>query len=195
MHYSPGGLLLYEIMQNSDVTIGLGPRLASMDAEEREPRIARALAAVHLEDGFDPRTQPVTIPTEGGMRTFVLVCEEFALERLDLEGPCRFLPDGSAPGPGAGEGRRFCVLTCVEGMVDVLSDGNAERLLAGQTCLLPAALGPVTVAPSGRAAVLRGSVPDLVRDVIAPLRASGVADDAIRGLGGTTGMNRLSDML
>jgi mannose-6-phosphate isomerase len=191
MHYTPGGLLFYEIMQNSDFTIGLGPRLASLPTEEREGRVSRALEAVHLEEGSDPRTRPVTVCREGGTRTFILACEEFALERIDIEEPCSLDPARSA----AGEGAHFCVLTCIEGASDVISSGHEEPLAAGQTCMLPAVLGPVSLRPRGPASLLRAYVPDLIRDVITPLREAGIEDEAIRALGGNTELNPLWRLL
>jgi mannose-6-phosphate isomerase len=53
--------------------------------------------------------------------------------------------------------------------------------------LLPAAIGTVTVAPTGGAADLIACyLPDLQRDVVDPLRAAGHSDDSIRGLGEVT---------
>ena len=69
-------------------------------------------------------------------------------------------------------------------------------LRPGQTCLLPANLGAVTLEPeAGPCALLKSYVPDLLRDVILPLREAGVADEAIVGLGGKTRLNPLKALL
>ena len=50
--------------------------------------------------------------------------------------------------------------------------------------LLPAAIGDVTVSPTGAEADLIACyLPDLQRDIVDPLRAAGHSDDAIRALG------------
>ena len=58
MHYSHGGVLFYEIMQNSDVIIGLRNRDPALPIEEREKKARAALEGIHLENGFDCRYGP-----------------------------------------------------------------------------------------------------------------------------------------
>jgi mannose-6-phosphate isomerase len=48
---------------------------------------------------------------------------------------------------------------------------------------LPAAIGEVSLIPEGESSLISCYVPDLERDVISPLRASGYSDEEIRGLG------------
>ena len=65
-------------------------------------------------------------------------------------------------------------------MVD--ASGWVAAAATGETIIVPAGLGARL---SGRhdSAILRGWVPDLEREVIAPARAAGASDAAIRGLG------------
>ena len=59
-----------------------------------------------------------------------------------------------------------------------------EFLARAESVLLPAAIGDVTIGPTGADADLIACyLPDLERDVIAPLRAAGHPDEAIRALG------------
>jgi mannose-6-phosphate isomerase len=82
-------------------------------------------------------------------------------------------------------GDHFCVLANVAGACEVVCDDTTERLLAGQSCLLPACLGAVQIVPvDGAAPALNAYVPDLGRSIVAPLRADGVADGAISRAGG-----------
>ena len=185
MHYSPGGLLFYEIMQNSDVYTSLKPPRRAGTEAERIAAARSAVEAVHLEDGFDCRTHPVPLADGPNSRTFIFACQHFALERLDLAGPARV---GAPP-------RRFEVLTVIEGHADITGNGHTERLAPGQSCLLPASLPDVTVTPAPTATVLRAYVPDLPRDIIAPLRAAGTPDDAIAALAGQTRLNPLVSLL
>ena len=185
MHYSPGGLLFYEIMQNSDVYTSLKPPRGEMADDQRRRAAADAVEAVHLEDGFDCRTRPVTLADGPNSRTFVFACQHFALERLDLATPAHV---GAPP-------RRFEVLTVIEGHADIAAAGHTERLAPGQSCLLPASLKAATIAPAPTAAVLRAYVPDLPRDIIAPLRTAGIPDPAIAALAGRTRLNPLVSLL
>ena len=184
MHYSSGGLLFYEIMQNSDINIGLRPARGGGEWAEVEGKAREILEAVHFEEGFEPRTRPVAVSCGDNQRTFLTACEPFALERLDLVAPYVLEMDGE----------RFKVVTAIEGSAEVGCAGGTERLESGQSCLLPAALGPASIAPQGEAALLVAYVPDLAADVVEPLRACGVDEEAIRALGGCSELNPLNEL-
>jgi mannose-6-phosphate isomerase len=65
--------------------------------------------------------------------------------------------------------------------------GGEQTLGRAESVLLPAAIGDVTVAPTGAEADLIACyLPDLQRDIIDPLRAAGHSDDAIGALGAVT---------
>jgi mannose-6-phosphate isomerase len=185
MHYSKGGALFYEIMQNSYVIIGLRKPDESLDTAEREKRALAALEGIYLEEGFDCKTVPVTIDQGPNQRTFILACQNFALERLDLSAPLTF-----AYGP-----ERFYVLSQTRGNSTVRYREHALSLRPGNTCLLPACLGQVIVEPEARASLLKAYVPDLAHDVIAPLKQAGSSDQAIRALGGKTDLNPLNALV
>jgi mannose-6-phosphate isomerase len=184
MHYCRGGALFYEIMQNSDVYIGLQKPDEGLPEEERVARARDILEGVHLEAGFDPKIASVVLEQNANTRTFVMACEHFALERLDLGEPLTLESDGEC----------FAVLTQIEGGCALVWDGGAsgrEVLGPGQSCLLPAKLERVTIDPISGCALLKAYVPNLLRDVVEPLRQAGVADTAIAGLGGKTALNPL----
>jgi mannose-6-phosphate isomerase len=59
-----------------------------------------------------------------------------------------------------------------------------ETLGPAESVLLPAAIGDVSVSPTGDGADLIACyLPDLERDIVDPLRAANHADEAIRALG------------
>lgn len=184
MHYSAGGVLFYEIMQNADITIGLRPRPDTTPAAW-EARAAELTEMVHLEDSFDPHIAPVTIPVGANRRSFVFACRYFCLERLDLSAEHALDLDGE----------RFSVLTQIEGTCAVQCGDQVETLRPGQSCLLPANLGAVRLRPQSQAAMLQAYLPDLARDVVQPLRAAGVSAERIRALGGHTRLNDLAAYL
>jgi mannose-6-phosphate isomerase len=173
MHYSAGGVLFYEVMQNSDVYINLRAPDPDLPEAERQAQAEAALEGVNLEADFDAQTRPITIGGGANRRTFVFACRYFALERLDLMAPTMLNCDGS----------RFYVLSLIEGAVTVVHGERTEALRPGQTVLLPASLGMVTLVPTAPSAVLKTYVPDLQANVVAPLRALGKTDAEIAGLG------------
>jgi mannose-6-phosphate isomerase len=181
IHYSAGGLLFYEIMQNSDVAMGLRPY---QGLEDIEAWAEETLEAVHFEDGFDCRTRPVAVELGTNRRTWLIAGTHFAVERLDLREAYRLEMDGE----------RFRFATLIEGTAKLNWMGGTERLNTGLSSLLPADLGRVTIEPEGEAALLVAYVPDLIKDVVEPLRAQGVADAAIRDLGGRSELNPLNGL-
>ncbi len=180
MHYANGGILLYEILQNSNVITMLCSR-DSPGSAERRTWAGKAIKAVRLARGSDCRVHPVMIASGKNRVTFVAACRHFALERLDLVEAHTI----------ACTGDRFFVLTQVEGTSTVSCSGGQETLGPGQSCLLPASLGNVTVLPQGQCSVLKGYVPDLLCNVVERLRAAGITDAAIVGLGGEAALNPL----
>ncbi|HOT91031.1 MAG TPA: hypothetical protein PLJ78_02955 [Anaerolineae bacterium] len=186
MHYSAGGVLFYEIMQNSDVYIGLRPPDPALPEAEREAQVRAAMEGIHLEEGFDCKTAPISLREGTNTRTFVFACTYFALERLDLTAPYTLHCDGE----------RFFVLSQIEGTSTVVWGTQRETLRPGHTCLLPATLGAVTLEPEpGPCALLKSYVPDLAQNVIQPLQEAGITDAAILALGGKTVLNPLGELL
>jgi len=188
MHHTVGGVLFYEIMQNSDLGHSLVPDPRLPDSERRQ-RADAAVEALHLEDNFECLTRPVKIAADGGAnsRTFAIVCNEFATERLDL----------AAPHTLAVDGRKFYVVSVIEGRASVKCKGSESVTLdKGGTVLVPASAGDAMIEPvGGPASLLKSYVPDLMEDVVRPLRAAGVSDTAISALGGRTILNPLARLL
>jgi mannose-6-phosphate isomerase len=184
MHYSKGGVIFYEIMQNSDVTVGLnwlkgeGPTGLGKAPEELADY-------VHLETPFDCRTRHVSVVRGANLQTYIFACGYFSLERWDLTAPLDVTPNG----------KKFYVYSVIEGHATLRAGDMTEHLVSGNSFLVPATMGPAEIVPDGRASLLRAYVPDLVADVIAPLRAAGISDDHIAGLGGITRLNHLTPLL
>jgi mannose-6-phosphate isomerase len=185
MHYSHGGVLFYEIMQNSDVIMMLRNRELPPGTEGRLTWAEKTLKVVRLIPGSDCRIRPVTIASGMNRTSFIFACRQFALERLDL----------ASAHDTACAGDRFCVLTQIEGRSRVSCNGGREELSPGQSCLLPASLGSVRIVPHGRCSLLRAYVPDLHLDVIEPLRAARIPDRDIVSLGGAAAGNPLIEMM
>jgi hypothetical protein len=80
-------------------------------------------------------------------------------------------------------------------MTHVISGEWTVTLKPGNSCLVPACLRSVSLAPDGKSSLLKAYVPDLKTDIVAPLRKAGVSDDRIALLGGRTEMNHLCGLL
>ncbi len=129
-----------EVMANSDNVLRLG--LTSKRVE------ARALLDILVYEGSDEDLfEPEVAERPWGRRTsFTPPVEDFRLDVLNLT--------GRSPAPLADDNGVRIVLA-LEGEVEVLNAGGAERLLPGQAALLSAAATDVTATGPGTVAVTK----------------------------------------
>lgn len=184
--YVPGGILhafgpdtlIFEVQQTSDLGNTVMPTDLNgnrLSEEQWNANIAATLAEL--------KTHTVPIPNPGLPRhdfepgnTAYVGCAGpyFALERWSLTAPHR---EPSHPW-------RCVTLSSIGDPVTLRWDGGTTTLGRAESCILPAALGEATIDPGeGKADLIACYVPDFPRDVVAPLRAAGHNDDAIRALG------------
>lgn len=181
--YVPGGTphsfgpdtLVYEIEQTSDVQQH-AMRWDMQDGSEVDEDQWRAnVDALVAEVRLDRRPEPtpgLAVQVADGVRqTFCCAGPYFALERWQV----------GTTGPARRAYATAQVLTNVGAPVTVRTPAGAEVLDRARTLLLPAALGEVEI--DGPADVLLGYLPDLERDVVAPLVAAGYAPQVIARLG------------
>ena len=182
--YVPGGILhtfgpgtlICEVQQTSDLGQFVMPEDLygnRLDEEEWNANIEATLD--ELKTDFLPRPNPGLV-LEDGVNRRALCCAgpHFALERWTLRERCAVpaRPD------------RFTVLSNVgENGVEIGYRGGAERLERAESCILPAAVGEVGIEPDGETVLVACYVPEMERDVVAPLREAGHSDGEIRGLG------------
>jgi mannose-6-phosphate isomerase len=183
--YVPGGIihsfgpgtLIYEIQQTSDLGQFVMPNDLygeRLTLEQWNANIDATLA--ELKRDYMPRPNPglgITFP-EGRIRIGA-VCPHFALERWALD----------APVTHDKRGRRCGLLSNVGERVVLRWSGGEDDLQPGESCILPAALGPVEVIPEEDtgADLIYCYVPDIQADIIEPLRDAGFTDDEIATLG------------
>jgi mannose-6-phosphate isomerase len=184
--YVPGGILhtfgpdtlILEVQQTSD----LGRFVMPFDLYGN--RLSDGEWDANIEATLDElKTDYLPHPNAGlvledAANRRVLCCAgpHFALERWTL---AETHTEPSHP-------RRFTTLSNVgEGPVQLEYEGGSETLDRAESCVLPAAIGEVRVVPAGtvEASLVACYVPDLERDVIAPLRQAGYSDEEIRTLG------------
>jgi mannose-6-phosphate isomerase len=181
--YVPGGIihtfgpdtLIFEVQQTSDLGQFVMPEDLygnRLSEEEWDANINATLD--ELKRDYLPRPNPGLVVQDGPNRR-VMCCAgpHFALERWTLTGP---YTEPAHP-------ERCLTLSNVGDPVRIEYGGGTERLERAESCILPAAIGEVSLIPEGESSLISCYVPDLERDVISPLRASGYSDEEIRGLG------------
>jgi len=172
-HALGAGILIYEIQQPSNVTFRLDD-WGRVDA-------AGMVRPLHHREGLalvDPHSRPEPIPrvpsgAATAERVVLVATSYFALERIALAQltAVRLAPVASPQ-----------VLTPVAGAVLLDASGWVGSVSTGETVILPAGQG-ATLSARRDSVVMRGWVPDLEREVIAPARAAGASDAALRRLG------------
>ncbi len=184
--YVPGGILhafgpetlIFEVQQTSDLAQSVMPtdlHGSRLSPEQWDANIEATLA--ELRTHTLPRPNPGLRREDDAGNQIVVGCAgpHFALERWTLTAPHR---EPAHP-------RRCLTLSNVGPPVRLVYPGGETALGRAESCILPAAIGAVEVAPSGPepASLVACYLPDLARDIVAPLRAAGHEDAAIRALG------------
>lgn len=174
MHAIGRGVLVYEIQQPSNTTF----RLYDWNRTDRSGRpreLHHAIGEQATKPDLRPEpVEPVTTEVGSVCRQFLLATGSFALERVAMQ-PWASLDLAPVASPQ--------VLTCVDGLAVVIAGGSTRTLRKGESVILPVD-ARCELTSAEQAVVLRGWVPDLAQDVVAPSRLAGVADDAIAGLSG-----------
>jgi mannose-6-phosphate isomerase len=181
--YVPGGIihtfgpdaLIFEVQQTSDLGQFVMPEDLygnHLREEEWDANIDATLD--ELKTDYLPCPNP-GLPLEDGPNRRVICCAgpHFALERWTLTEP---YAESAHP-------ERCLTLSSVGDQVRIEHSGGTERLERAESCVLPAAIGEVRLVPEGEASLIACYVPDLERDVVAPLREAGFSDEEIRALG------------
>src|SRR5665213_1854429 len=132
VHTLGGGVVVFEVQQNSDVTFRLYD-WGHVDAKTGKPRplqVDHALASIDFRESTSGLVTPFVVTTTPVERERLFDCDHFLLWRLRGESPFSI---------GATEMPR--VLICIEGSGWLESDGTAYGVDKGQVWLLPAVAG------------------------------------------------------
>jgi mannose-6-phosphate isomerase len=181
--YVPGGVihafgpdtLIFEVQQTSDLAQTVMP--TDLYGNQLEPDVWESNINATLDQlrtDFLPRPNPGLLLQDGPNR-YVVGCAGpyFALERWTLT---RVHHEAANP-------RRCLTLSNIGDPTRLIAKGGTETLARGESCIIPAAIGDLSIVPQGTSELIVCYVPDLQTDIIAPLRDAGFDDDAIRMLG------------
>lgn len=153
LHAILGGLLIAEIQQNSDTTYRVYDwNRVGKDGRPRPLHVDRALDVINFDQVEPELAAPRPVSSEAGPRREEL-CRNayFVVERLYLE--------AGQPFAGVNDGRTLEIVGTISGHAMVTAGVHAVPLPAVRFCLLPAMLGPYTVAASEPAVLLRIYLP------------------------------------
>lgn len=152
VHAIDAGCMIFEVQQASNTTYRIhdwgriGP-----DGRPRDLHLDKAFQVIQWS-GVSDVQQAVERVAEGAWGTRDRLCESayFRVERVDLKGPWRLPRD-----PGT-----FQALFVARGSASIEGGGVRERLVHGTSCLIPADVADVDVAPhQGPATLLRVTLP------------------------------------
>jgi mannose-6-phosphate isomerase len=152
VHTLGGGVVVFEVQQNSDVTFRLYD-WGHVDAKTKQPRplqVDQALASINYAESSGGLVTPFVVITTPVERERLFDCEHFLLWRLRGESPFKV---------GAAEMPR--VLICIDGSGWLESDGTAYGVDKGQVWLLPAVAGACVFHPNSAVNMLEIALPEL----------------------------------
>jgi len=173
LHSVGAGILLAEIQQNSDLTYRVYDwRRVDASGRPRELHIDKALQVTHFRLSCGAPSPSLRYNQGGADCDVLAACRYFAAERLAVAGAYTRLLSGET----------FHLLLAAAGTVTVAGGRSACCLRAGEAVLVPGCLAAYRV--EGEGVWLDYYVPDLARDIVAPLRAAGHAPAEIIRLGG-----------
>lgn len=170
VHAIGAGIVLAEIQQNSDTTY----RVYDYDridanGNKRPLHIEKALEVIDFNSRNRlEKAAGLTIqPKKDIQKNYLVANPYFAVELDTIQGTMEELADGS----------KFYVYFLTEGSGEILYSNGSVPVTRGESVLIPASLGAYTL--KGDLKALKAYVPDLTKDIIAPLKQAGYSEDEI----------------
>ncbi len=150
VHALGGGVLVFEVQQNSDVTFRLydWDRIDPSTGKRRDLQIDQALSCIDYEQKPVVAVTPVVLSTSPVKREMLFKSQHFWVWRTT----------GGSPFFVGAQGFPR-VLVCLEGMASIDYNNATYRCSKGDTIMLPAAVGKCACVPNGPINLLEISVP------------------------------------
>jgi len=153
VHSLGGGIVVFEVQENSDVTFRLDDwnRVDATTGRARPLQIDQALACIDFTQGEVGPVTPRMERTKPMLRERLFQCEHFEVRRFRGETPFFLVGVAGAP----------TVLVGIEGAGQIEWGGAIYPLGKGEVILLPAVLGPCGYQPLGAACLLEITLPGI----------------------------------
>jgi mannose-6-phosphate isomerase len=151
VHTLGGGVVVFEVQQNSDVTFRLFD-WGHVDAKTGQPRalqVEQALACIDFASGAAGPVAPVIEAATPVTRERLFQCQHFRLWRLRGQSPFTVGAEGVPR-----------VITCIEGTGRIEHSGSAYAVGRGDVWFLPAVVGACAFQPCGAVSVLEIALPE-----------------------------------
>lgn len=173
VHALGAGILLAEIQQNSDLTYRIYDwGRVQADGKPRPVHIDKALKAIHFDSAHRGKADPLEYAYGDTRCTVLGACRYFAAELVQVRGAFERETRGES----------FHIILAKTGTICVRAGASQRYLPPGETVLTLGNQQRFVV--EGEGAFLNYYVPDLPRDIIAPLRNAGHPPEKIARLGG-----------
>jgi mannose-6-phosphate isomerase len=150
VHSLGGGVVVFEVQQNSDVTFRLydWDHIDPRTGQKRPLQTDQALACIDYAQGAIEPVIPLPELDQPVAREQLFNCPEFRLWRLHGAMPFRVGMEGSPR-----------IVVCIDGAGNVEFNGGNFGMTKGTVVLLPAAVGACTFAPEGNVVLLEIAIP------------------------------------
>lgn len=148
VHAIGGGLLLFEVQQNSDVTFRLydWDRVDAKTGQPRQLHVEQSLACTDFSCG---PAVPVEPRQEADGRERLVHCKHFTMWRLRVERPCVL-----------GCRDRCRIVVGIAGQAQLAAGSKSYSIGPGKVFLLPAEVGELACQPLGPATLLEVALPE-----------------------------------
>jgi mannose-6-phosphate isomerase len=150
VHSLGGGVVVFEVQQNSDVTFRLydWDHIDPKTGHKRALQIEQALACIdYAQDAVTP-VIPISEIALPVAREQLFNCPQFRLWRLQGTMPFRVGMEGLPH-----------VLVCIDGVGNIEFNGSNFGMVKGTVMLLPAAIGARTFTPDQKVTLLEIAIP------------------------------------
>lgn len=165
VHSIGKGIMLAEVQQNSDATY----RVYDYGRTGRELHIDKALKVMNFSMvGRKCKYTGIELATSSGCSRRITVANNyFCTEVYDVNGAISDITNGS----------RFYIFVFISGNGSIIWNSGEMTVNAGESLLIPAALGRYTL--TGEFTALKIYKPNLAEDVLQPLKTAGIPEEVI----------------
>ncbi len=150
VHALGGGVVVFEVQQNSDVTFRLFDwnRVDAKTGKSRELHIEKGIESTDFSKGPVLPVEPIVEETSPALREQMFTCEFFSLDRI--RGDQSF---------SVGAEGLMRVIVCADGSGHLEAAGERYHVKKGDVWLLPASVGVASFMPSNLSTLLEVAVP------------------------------------
>jgi mannose-6-phosphate isomerase len=169
IHAIGEGIVIAEIQQNSNTTYRVYDydRIGK-DGSKRPLHIDKAIDVINFESGLkSAKIKGLKIDIgKNSYKTYYIANKYFSVEMYNLNSEIEESTEN-----------RFCIFVLIDGEATIESKGIEVKVIRGESVLVPAAMGKYSI--KGNFKALKAYIPDIQKDIIAPLKKAGYSEQEI----------------